>query len=244
MNIALIGYGKMGKQVHEICLSRKHQISGIANNEREIEKALEHAHVAIDFTTPTSVFYSMDYCIKNKIPLVVGTTGWYQRLDEVKERVIKENASVFYASNFSIGANLFFKISEQSSHLMKKFVKSGLFATSIEETHHTQKLDFPSGTAITLLNSVKKELDFLPDPKIENVNEAIAKEKNSDFFIRSIRSGSVVGEHKLIFQSEVDRIEIKHEAFNRKGFAEGSVLAAEWLIGKSGFYGMDDLLGL
>jgi 4-hydroxy-tetrahydrodipicolinate reductase len=243
MKIALIGYGKMGKQIEKICLERNHQISGIANENNEVENAISNADVAIEFTNPDSVLSNIEKCLVKNIPIVVGTTGWYDKITEVKEIVQNKNGSLLYASNFSIGANLFFEMSKKVSELMKRFVLDNSYSIAIEETHHIHKLDAPSGTAISLLNAVKSEMSFLPEPTQENINYEIAKEKNSDFILRSIRKGEVTGEHKLIFQSENDRIEIKHEAFNRKGFALGAVLSAEWLVNKKGFYTIQDFLG-
>jgi 4-hydroxy-tetrahydrodipicolinate reductase len=243
MNIALIGYGKMGKQIEQICLDRNHHIVGIAKESNEINNAISSANVAIEFTQPNSVLINIQKCIEHGIPVVVGTTGWYSNIDDIKNLVQKYNGSLLYASNFSIGANLFFEISKKVSEIMKRFLIDHSYNVAIEETHHVHKLDAPSGTAISLLNAVKSELSFLPPPIQQNINQEISKEKTEDFILRSIRKGEVTGEHKLIFQSENDRIELKHEAFNRKGFAVGAVLCAEWLKGKKGFFTMQDFLG-
>ena len=244
MKIALIGYGKMGKQIEQICLERKHEIVGIANDNFEVEKAILNADLAIEFTNPAAVLFNIEKCTQKNIPIVVGTTGWYDNISIVKDLVEKSNSSLLYASNFSIGANLFFEMSKKVSETMKRFVLDNSYSVAIEETHHIHKLDAPSGTAISLLNEVKKTLDFLPTPIQQNMNEEISNEKNKDFVLRSIRKGEVTGEHKLIFQSHNDRIEIKHEAFNRIGFALGAVLSAEWLLGKRGFYTMQDFLAV
>jgi len=242
MKIALIGYGKMGKQIEQICLERKHEIVGIANEIHEVENAISNADIAIEFTNPNAVFSIIEMCVIKNIPIVVGATGWYDKIEDVKQLVEKNKASMLYASNFSIGANLFFEMSKKVSEIMKRFVLDNSYSIAIEETHHIHKLDVPSGTAISLLNAVKSELDFLPPPIQQNINEEIKNEKNKDFVLRSIRKGEITGEHKLIFQSNNDRIEIKHEAFNRKEFALGAVLSAEWLLGKKGFYTMQDFL--
>jgi 4-hydroxy-tetrahydrodipicolinate reductase len=243
MKIALIGYGKMGKQIEKICLERNHQIIGITNDSNAVENAISNADVAIEFTAPNTVVSNIEKCATLGIPVVVGTTGWYHQIDEVKQLVATKNASLLYASNFSIGANLFFEMSKKMSQIMKRFVADNSYSIAIEETHHVHKLDAPSGTAISLVNAVKSELDFLSTPIQENNNQEISNQKKSDFILRSIRKGEVTGEHKLIFISENDKIELKHEAFNRTGFALGAVLAAEWLVGKKGVYSMQDFLG-
>jgi len=174
MKIALIGYGKMGKQIEKICLERNHQISGIANENKEVENAISTADVAIEFSNPNSVVSNIEKCLVKNIPIVVGTTGWYDRITEVKEIVQNKNGSLLYASNFSIGANLFFEMSKKVSELMKRFVQDNSYSIAIEETHHIHKLDAPSGTAISLLNAVKSEMSFLPEPLQQNINYEIA----------------------------------------------------------------------
>lgn len=238
MKIAIIGYGKMGKEVEQIAMQRNHQIvlKIEKNNVDElISSNLKNADVAIEFSTPASTIDNIKLCFESGIPVVVGTTGWYESLDTVKENCIRKSASMLYASNFSIGVNIFFELNRKLAAMMKK--QAG-YHVSLTEIHHTQKLDKPSGTAITLANDILKEA---PGKKSWTIDENDA-DKNEKIFIESIRKGDVVGMHQVRYQSSIDEIEIMHDAKSRKGFAIGAVLAAEWLAGKKGFFTMQDFI--
>lgn len=236
MNIALIGYGKMGHEIEQIALQRGHKIALIVdeNNPQDLNTAnLSKCNVAINFSTPDSAMNAINSCFDAKTPLVCGTTGWLQHLPEVKKRIASENQAFFYASNFSLGVNLFFKLNKQLAEMMSKFNQ---YEVSMTEVHHIHKLDAPSGTAITLAEGI---IDNYP-----NKNKwVLAPEKAPDAIsITAIREGEVPGIHTIRYQSEPDYIEITHSAFSRKGFALGAVIAAEFLPGKQGYLGMEDLL--
>jgi len=238
MNIALIGYGKMGKEIEQLAVSMGHQIVLKINRENIAHFTYENikkADVAIEFTQPAAAFYNISKCFDSGIPVVTGTTGWYNQLNEVKELCEMKNGSLLFASNFSIGVNLFFELNKKLAELMKPFSD---YTISIEEIHHTQKLDKPSGTAITLANAI---ISSSPLKKNFTINEA-DKNQEEKLFINSIRKENVVGTHVVTYQSEIDKIEIKHEAFSRKGFAQGALLASKWLIGKKGVFEMKDFL--
>ena len=236
MNIALIGYGKMGHEIEQIALERGHQITLIIdeNNAHELNnKNLSKCDVAINFSTPDSAMNVINRCFDANTPLVCGTTGWLQHLSEVKKRIIEENQAFFYASNYSLGVNLFYKLNKQLAEMMSKFNE---YNVSMTEVHHIHKLDAPSGTAITLAEGIIENY--------KNINKwVLAPEKANDAVsITAIREGEVPGIHTIRYQSEPDFIEITHSAFSRKGFALGAVIAAEYLPGKQGYLGMEDLL--
>lgn len=236
MNIALIGYGKMGKTIEQIAQERGHNIVARidpSTGEDFDGKGFQLADVAIEFTAPDSAFKNYMKCFENNIPVVSGTTGWLDKLELIKEKCATEGQTFFYASNFSLGVNLFFKLNQQLAKMMNHF---NSYNVSMEEVHHTQKLDAPSGTAITLAEGIINHLDskkrWLLEP--EQADDAIT--------IKAIREGQVPGIHTIHYESEVDLITIRHEAKSRHGFALGAVLAAEFVQGKKGFLGMDDLL--
>ena len=238
MKIALIGYGKMGKEIEQVAVSLKHEIVLRISKENVTQftrENLKGADVAIEFTQPAAAFFNISKCIDSGIPVVTGTTGWYDQLGETKELCQMKNGAVLYASNFSIGVNLFFELNIRLSELMKTHSE---YKVSLEEIHHTQKLDKPSATAITLANDI---IAAASHKKSITINDT---EKNNEekLFINSVRKENVVGIHSVKYQSEIDNIEIKHEAFNRKGFALGATLAAQWLIGRKGFFEMKDFL--
>jgi 4-hydroxy-tetrahydrodipicolinate reductase len=236
MDIALIGYGKMGKEIEQIALSRGHKIIlkvDAKNAESYSIDDLKQADVAIEFSTPESVANNIYHCFKSDVPVIIGTTGWLSKLDEVKKSCIKQNQAMFYASNYSIGVNLFFKLNTYLANLMNAYPA---YNPQIEEIHHVHKLDSPSGTAISLANQLIEENDF----KKKWVNEI--SENNNELGIISKRIDEVPGTHIVTYSSEVDEISIKHIAHNRKGFALGAVIAAEWIQNKKGVFGMDDLM--
>jgi 4-hydroxy-tetrahydrodipicolinate reductase len=236
MNIALIGYGKMGKEIEQIAVSRGHRITlkvDITNASTYTPEDLKTADVAIEFSTPESAIKNIYKCFDAGVPVVVGTTGWLDKLKEVKESCNKKQQTLFYASNYSIGVNLFFRLNEYLARLMNK--QSG-YNVSMEEIHHVHKLDAPSGTAISLANQVIANLDS----KEKWVNNT--SDKQDELAIISKRLDEVPGTHTVTYNSEVDEISITHIAHNRKGFALGAVIAAEWVKDKKGVYGMNDLM--
>ncbi len=235
MNILLIGYGKMGKIIKEIALQRNYSITYIIDKEEDWEQLDEtKIDVAIDFSTPYIVVDNIIECFNRHIPVVVGTTGWYGRLSELKELAEKEQRGLFVASNFSIGMFIFNKVNEELSKLMNN---QPSYDVSIEEIHHIQKLDAPSGTAITLAETIIDNLDR----KTKWILDSEKEEANS-LNIKSERIGQVPGTHTITYSSEVDDIIITHQAHNRTGLALGSILAAEFMKGKKGFYNMKDLI--
>ena len=236
MKIALLGYGKMGKTIEEIALQKGHSISLIIDmhNLYDLTKInLQKADVAIEFTTPENAVNNLLQCFDAGVPVVCGTTGWLNNFDKVKEICLKENGSFIYASNYSIGVNIFFELNKKLAELMRKHD----YNVTVEETHHTQKKDAPSGTAITIAEQLLKELPH----KKQWVN--YNSEKDEDLSIISKRIDPAPGIHAVKYSSEVDDIEIIHTAHNRKGFASGAVLAAEFLKDKKGIFSMKDVLG-
>jgi len=236
MNIALIGYGKMGKAIEEIALSRGHKISFAfdKNNMSDFSKMNnQNTDVCIEFSAPSSAFDNYMACFKANIPVVSGTTGWLDKMDEVKRMCTDENQTFFYASNFSIGVNIFFKINAFLAKIMDTHAE---YTPSMTEIHHTQKLDSPSGTGLTLANEIISNID-----RISNWTEE-ADYSNNIMHIEALRQGTVPGTHIVKYDSDIDLIEIKHEAKSRKGFALGAVLAAEFTVNNKGFLAMDDMM--
>lgn len=237
MKIALIGYGKMGKAIEEIALQRGHQVLyRIDVDSRDVlEKGIRgEVDVAIEFSTPGTAYSNIMKCFDSHIPVVCGTTGWLDRLDEVRQRCEREKQAFLYASNFSIGVNIFFQLNRHLAGLMES---QDQYEVSMEDIHHKQKKDSPSGTAITLAEQI---IDILTRKK-SWVNEFSSDPQSID--IVSKRIDPAAGTHIVRYTSEVDDIEIRHTAHSRKGFAAGAVTAAEWLAGKQGFFTMQDVLG-
>jgi len=236
MKIALIGYGKMGHEIENVAVSRNHQIVLIIDKDNQADLTAENltkADVAIEFSTPSTVFKNIKTCLEAGVPIVAGTTGWYDKLEEAKQLTLKTNCALFHTSNYSLGVNLFFRINKVLSNYINK-VKG--YAPSIVETHHTQKLDAPSGTAITLAQLVSDSIDEL------NGWTLLPDRDSKKIPIESVREGTVPGTHTITFESEQDEIILTHRAKSRKGFAIGAVLAAEFIFDKNGFYNMNDLL--
>ncbi|MCX6297328.1 MAG: 4-hydroxy-tetrahydrodipicolinate reductase [Bacteroidetes bacterium] len=236
MKIALIGYGKMGKEIEQIAVARGHSIVlkvDISNASSFTTEELQQADVAIEFSTPEAVIKNIYKCFEANVPVVVGTTGWQKELADVKQNCIKNNQTLFYSSNYSIGVNLFLKINESLAKLMNAYPD---YSVSIEEIHHIHKLDAPSGTAISLANQIIENIDL----KNKWVNDVT--ENKNELGILSKRIDEVPGTHTVSYSSAVDEINITHIAHNRKGFALGAVIAAEWVKNKKGIFGMDDLL--
>ncbi|MCC6289211.1 MAG: 4-hydroxy-tetrahydrodipicolinate reductase [Chitinophagaceae bacterium] len=238
MKIALIGYGKMGHAIEEIALQRKHEIVlkiSIDNLEDNTIENIQKADVAIEFTGPESAFENINKCFEAGVPVVSGSTGWLKQYEEAVWNCKEQNAAFLYASNFSIGVNIFFEINKKLAKLMASQAE---YEPSVEEIHHTQKLDAPSGTAITLAEQI---LEVSPFKKQWVLNKA---EKKTDLVIESKRVDPAAGTHIITYKSAIDDIEIKHTAHNRSGFALGAVLAAEFIYGRKGVFNMQDVLGL
>ena len=242
MKIILLGYGKMGHEVEKIALQRGHEIVAAIDNEEEFRNSeiqkfrnLEDI-VAIEFSTPATAFQNIKRCFDLNIPVVCGTTAWYQHFDEVKERCEREGQTLFYAPNFSIGMNIMFMLNSQLAKITEKYG----YKLSLTETHHIHKLDKPSGTAVKLAD------DILANNKNYNSWELTDGDKQTAtddaLPITAIREGDVFGIHEVQAQSDCDIIKLSHEAFSRKGFASGAVIAAEFIIGKKGLFTMNDLL--
>lgn len=242
MKIALLGYGKMGRIIEQFALDRGHEIVLKIDENNIDEKTvdnLQQADVAIDFSTPGSVLSNIKTCFDAGLPLVVGTTGWYEKIDEIKEECETSNNALLYASNFSVGVNIFFFVNEILAKIMNRYPQ---YDVLVEEIHHTQKLDSPSGTAITIAEGILEGLDR----KNTWVNELVGDgqdviPKPEQLLIESHRIEDVPGTHTVVYSSEVDDIEFKHKAHGRAGFALGAVLAAEWLQNRKGFYSVKDM---
>lgn len=232
MKIALLGYGRMGKEIEKIAISRGHEI--VIRKAADTEIDITQADVAIDFSIPTSAFENITNCFRNAVPVVSGTTGWLDNYSKALD-ICEENKGAFiYASNFSVGVNIFFELNKQLAKMMSNIDN---YDIAMEEIHHTKKLDAPSGTAITLaegiIENTSKENWDLDEASSENSIPIVAK-----------RIPEVPGTHSVWYNSEVDSIEIKHTAHSRKGFALGAVVAAEWLLGKTGVFTMKDVLNI
>ena len=242
MNIALLGYGKMGQIIERFAIERGHDIVlkiGIENVEDFTIENLKKADVAIDFSAPDAAVSNIYKCFEAGLPVVVGTTGWYGNLQQIKNDCLKSNNTLLYGSNFSVGVNLFFHLNKVLAKLMNNYPA---YEVQVEEIHHTQKLDAPSGTAMTIAEDI---IDAV-DRKNEWVNEVVGTPvpeafKNEQLLIESHRIENVPGTHTVVYSSEVDDIEIKHTAHNRAGFALGAIIAAEWLENKQGFYSVADV---
>jgi 4-hydroxy-tetrahydrodipicolinate reductase len=238
MNIALIGYGKMGKVIEEIAISRGHKIVATSTSLTPVEDLdFEKIDIAIEFTAPNMAVKHIEHCVTNNTPVVVGTTAWNEQLPKVKEFVTKRNGALLYASNFSVGVNIFFDINRRLAKLMAPHDE---YIASIDEFHHLQKFDAPSGTAITLANDMMLSNDNLK-AWIHQENETPTTSVGQ-IAVTSHRKDGVPGTHIIGYNSDIDSIEIKHTAHNRSGFALGSVIAAEWLMGKQGVFTMQDVI--
>jgi 4-hydroxy-tetrahydrodipicolinate reductase len=230
MKIALLGYGKMGKVIEQIAIARGHEIV-LKKTSSNSFLGLENADVAIDFSVPDVAVCNISQCLQTNIPIVSGTTGWLEHYDEMVALCNEKKGSFIYGSNFSLGVNIFFKLNDYLAKIMSKFSD---YKVEIEEIHHTQKLDTPSGTAISLANGI-----------INNTNLekwTLDKSNENDLYIDAKRVENVPGTHSVFYNSGVDFIEIKHEAKNRNGFALGAVIAAEFIWNKKGVFTMKEVL--
>ena len=236
MKIALIGYGKMGKIIERIALERGHEIVcviDIDNRQDFDSEAFRSADVAIEFTIPSVAIDNYHKTFAAGIPVVSGTTGWTAQMPALKAEIEEKGYTFFWSSNFSIGVNIFMQLNNHLARLMNSFPA---YNASMTEVHHTQKLDAPSGTAITLAEGILENLDR------KNVWTKETENNPDELAIKSIREGQVPGIHTITYESAADIISITHDAKSREGFALGTVLAAEFIIGKKGFFGMADLL--
>lgn len=232
MKIALLGYGKMGQTIERIALERGHEIV-LKKDEFNTYEGLSNADVAIDFSIPTAAVENISNCFYFNVPVVSGTTGWLEHYQEMETLCQEKNGAFISSSNFSLGVNLFFELNEYLAKMMSKFDS---YKVEMEEIHHTQKLDSPSGTAISLAKGVIKNSDYT-SWTLENPDK-------NQIHIEAIRTENIPGTHTVTYNSSVDKIEIKHTAHNRDGFAFGAVIAAEWIVGKQGVFTMKDVLNL
>jgi 4-hydroxy-tetrahydrodipicolinate reductase len=230
MNIALFGYGKMGKMIESLALHKNHTIvAKIDIDTKNID--FSKIDVAIDFSQPSAAFDNIKMCLENQTPIISGTTGWLAKYNDAVALCNQNNGAFIYASNFSLGVNLFFELND---YLAKMMTNLRDYSVSLEEIHHTHKLDAPSGTAITLAEGIIKNTDYT-GWKLDATEDRILP-------ITAIREGNVPGTHSINYQSTVDSIEIKHTAYSREGFALGALTAAEWIVGKHGVFTMKDVL--
>jgi 4-hydroxy-tetrahydrodipicolinate reductase len=232
MNIALLGYGKMGKAIEQVALKRGHKI--VIKADVGTIYDIRNADVAIDFSIPKAAFGNISECLNNGVPVISGTTGWLDDYDKAVALCNQKNGAFISATNFSLGVNIFFELNKNLAKMMSALKE---YNVSMEEIHHTQKLDAPSGTAITLAKGVIDQHNgynkWILDSEEENAVPIIAK-----------RIENVPGTHTVKYESDIDYITIEHHAHNREGFALGAVIAAEWIIGKSGIFSMNDVLNI
>ena len=231
MKIALVGYGKMGHIIDELATKKGHKIVSRLNETPTAEN-LNNPDVVIEFSNPEVAFNNIKICLEHKIPVICGTTGWLDQKPEIEKIALQNNTAFLYGSNFSLGVNLFFALNEKLADLMKDFSE---YSVQLEEIHHTQKKDAPSGTAISIAEGIIKN-----DPRFDAWK--LEETQNKELGIFAIRENEVPGTHSVYYKSDVDEIEIKHTAFNRNGFAVGAIVAAEWIIGKKGNFTMNDVL--
>ena len=232
MKIALLGYGKMGQVIERIAQERGHEIV-LKKDENNTYDGLSAADVAIDFSVPTAAVPNISNCFLANVPVISGTTGWLEHYDEMVALCTEKNGAFISSSNFSLGVNIFFEINE---YLAKMMAKLDNYSIDMEEIHHTQKLDAPSGTAISLAKGVIENSNY--------TNWTLDTPAANEIHIETKRIGTVPGTHTVTYNSVVDSIEIKHTAHNREGFALGAVIAAEWIVGKQGIFTMKDVLEL
>ena len=237
----------MGKAIEKIAIAKGHEIVYKVNLENAYDfmsVSLQNVDVAIDFSMPSAAVENILKCFQAKVPIVVGTTGWYDQFDLIKEKCLNEEQAMVYSSNFSIGVNIFFKLNKVLAKMMNN---QNDYNVMIEETHHTEKKDYPSGTAITLAKQIIEEIKYKSDFKgrlVSNNSAPSQSVKDHEILIESKRIGDVTGDHTVIYESMIDEIEITHKAKSRYGFAQGAVLAAEWIQGKKGLFTMEDILNL
>ena len=232
MKFALLGFGRVGKAIEEIALERGHEI--ICKIDKNISEGnLYQADVAINFSIPDAAVDNISRALNKSVPVICGTTGWLDAYQQVTQIALEKNTAFLYASNFSVGVNLFFKLNKVLAQMMQPHKE---YKVSMEETHHIHKLDAPSGTAITLAEGIIENSDLIDWKLDEDAKDSLS--------IQSYREGEIPGTHSIKYKSPIDDITIEHKAHNRKGFALGAVIAAEWIVGKKGIFKMDDVLNL
>ena len=243
MNIAIIGYGKMGHEIEKAAKAKDINIVSIidpndtnASYEEIDDKSMQNVDVCVDFTTPDAVINNIKKIAKFKKNIVVGTTGWYNKIDEIKEVVKNNNVGLIYAANFSIGVNVFFKIIENAAKIIDKIEDYDIYGY---EMHHNKKIDSPSGTAKTIGEILIKNIRRKNELLFEKIDRKI---KPNELHFASVRAGSIPGTHTIGFDSSADTIELKHIARNREGFALGAIMAAQWIRNKKGFYDINDMM--
>jgi 4-hydroxy-tetrahydrodipicolinate reductase len=235
MKIALIGYGKMGKTIERFALQRGHLITvriDKDNTDDIYSEAFKSSDIAIEFSIPDTAFRNVSTALKLGVPVVCGTTGWLDKLDEVKQLCQKQKLAFIYSSNYSLGVNIFFYVNRKLAEVMKNYPE---YAVSIEEIHHIHKKDAPSGTAVTLAEDILGQI---------NLKKWSLEDETDSLHISAVRDGEVPGTHSVMYENNIDRLTIRHEAKSRDGFALGAVIAAEFACGKQGFYTMREVLGL
>ncbi|MDB2462493.1 4-hydroxy-tetrahydrodipicolinate reductase [Algibacter sp.] len=233
MNIALLGYGKMGKTIEQIAIKRGHNVV-LTIDKGDTDYDITKADVAIDFSIPTVAYNNISNCINNNVPVISGTTGWLDKYDDAVALCKEKKGAFIYASNYSLGVNIFFELNKTLAKMMSALKQ---YNVSMEEIHHTQKLDAPSGTAISLANGVIEQHDGYNNWKLEEKGEQTIP-------ITAKRIEDIPGTHTVTYESEVDTINIEHIAHTRQGFALGAVVAAEWIAGKAGVFTMNDVLNI
>jgi 4-hydroxy-tetrahydrodipicolinate reductase len=232
MKIALLGYGKMGKTIEKIAIKRGHDIVIKTSGKEDYD--INQADIAIDFSVPAAALKNITNCFRNNVPVISGTTGWLNNYNEALQFCTEHDGAFIYASNFSLGVNIFFALNKQLAKMMTGLPE---YKVSIEETHHTEKLDAPSGTAISLANDIIEAHDHY-------TKWQLGEATGSRLPIEAKRIPNVPGTHSINYNSKTDAIKIEHIAHNREGFALGAVIAAEWLIGKTGVFSMNDVLNI
>ena len=232
MNIALLGYGKMGKSIEAIAIDRNHNISLKATSSTT-DFDFSTTDVVIDFSLPSTAVDNIKRALDANVAVISGTTGWLEKYDEIVAYCNSKNGAFLYASNFSLGVNIFFEINKKLAEMMSNFTE---YSTEMEEIHHTQKLDAPSGTAITLAEDIIKQTEY--------TSWTLDLPKSNEIHIEAKRIEGVPGTHEITYNSEIDSISIKHTAHSRQGFAMGAVIAAEWIQGKKGIFNMKDVLNI
>lgn len=241
MKIALLGYGKMGKTIERIAQERGHKITLVVD--RDMNYTLSNVDIAIDFSVADVAVTHLNNCLAQGIPVVSGTTGWMEQYEEVAQRFRESNTALLYASNFSVGVNLFFEVNQRLAKLLAPHEQ---YSSRIHEIHHIHKIDSPSGTAITLAENIIAQEKYTAWKELENPEEVtdFNKKNPNTLPITSARSGEVPGTHIVTHQSKIDTITLSHEAHSREGFALGAVVAAEWLLDKKGVFSMRDVLNI
>jgi 4-hydroxy-tetrahydrodipicolinate reductase len=237
MDYIIIGYGKMGKAIEEVAYRKGHNLLCCIDNKDDWSKnenLIKSANIAFEFTQPDTAVDNIKRCFSYNLPVVCGTTGWFNHLEEIKNLCISTGNTLFFAGNFSIGVNIMMEVNKQLAEIMNKMPQ---YDVIIEETHHIHKLDAPSGTALLLADDIYNLIDRL------NICSTSKNDRPKKIDIMSYREGEIAGIHNVIYESEFDKIELKHTSKNRKGLAQGAVIAAEWVIDKKGFYTMFDMIG-